>query len=91
LGDEVSLLRLHAAELEIVGQVFYLCQSNFRGALERRRITLGRAVSMASGTTRRAGTGRTVIGWGSGPGPDDPDGTVGDREVPDCCTRDGIG
>jgi hypothetical protein len=42
LGDEVSLLRLHAAELEIVGQVFYHhCQSNLRGALERRGITLG--------------------------------------------------
>jgi hypothetical protein len=36
-------LRLHAAELEIVGQVLYhLCKSNFRGALERRGITLGR-------------------------------------------------
>jgi hypothetical protein len=38
LGNEVSLLRLHAAALKVVGQVFYdLCQSNFRGALERRR------------------------------------------------------
>jgi hypothetical protein len=84
-------LRLHAAELEVVGQVFYhLCQSIYWGALERRRgIKLGR-VSVASGATRRARTGRKVIGWGTGPRPDDPDGTVGGRGVPVCCTRDGI-
>jgi hypothetical protein len=40
LGNEVSLLRVHAAELEIVGQdLYYLCQSNCRGALERREST----------------------------------------------------
>jgi hypothetical protein len=92
LGDEVSLLHLHAAELEVVGQVFYhLCQNNFLGALERRESPWGGVVSVESGATRRTETGRTVIGWGTGPRPDDRDGTVGERGVPDCCTRDGIG
>jgi hypothetical protein len=92
LGDEVSLLRLRAAELEVVGKVFYhLCQSKFRGALERRGITPGRGCLVGVRATRRAGTGRTVIGWGTGAGPDDPDGTAGERGVPECCTRDGIG
>jgi hypothetical protein len=43
LGSEMSSLCLQSAELKIVSQVFYhLCQSNFRGARERRGITLGR-------------------------------------------------
>jgi hypothetical protein len=68
LGIQVSFLCLQSAELEVVGQVFYhLCQSNFLGALERRRITLGRGFSVASGATRRVVTGRTVISKGSGP------------------------
>jgi hypothetical protein len=75
-----------------VGQVFYqLCESNFQGALKRGEITLGRGF-LASEATRRVVAGRTVIGKGSGPWPDDSDCTVGDVLVPDCCcTRDGIG
>jgi hypothetical protein len=68
LGSHVRFLCLQTAYLEVMGQVFYhLCQSNFRGALEHRGITLRKCCLGGVMVDAQGGYGQDRYRQGLGP------------------------